>query len=291
MLEQIKKETKIVSQIAELKAQIKNWKKEGKVIGLVPTMGALHQGHESLIKKATESCDVVVVSVFVNPIQFGPNEDLDKYPRQLSKDKELCEKHGVNIIFNPTAEEMYGKGNTLNHNLTIVTAPSNLKNKLCGKTRVGHFDGVLTVVLKLFNIVTPDKAFFGQKDAQQLIIIKKMVKDLNLNLTIVPCPIIREGSGLARSSRNAYLSNEDKSKALTISKTLNKIKELYQSGNTSKQNVVNEAIKTLDQDIQVEYLDVYDIETLEPVEIIRENVLIATAARVNNVRLIDNIII
>ena len=223
----------LVHTIKEVREQIKEWKKAGLTVGLVPTMGALHNGHLSLIKKAVEKCDKVVVSVFVNPIQFCPGEDLDKYPRTLEADQKLCESNGVNIVFAPTPSEMYGDCQMrTNDFLTYVIPPFFYVNKLCGKSRVGHFDGVCTVVNKLFNIVQPDFAFFGQKDAQQLIIIKKMVKDLNIPIEIIPCPIVREESGLALSSRNKYLSEEDKIQALALSKILNNIKNCYKKGIT-----------------------------------------------------------
>ena len=208
--------------IEEVREEVAKWKKEGLTVGLVPTMGALHAGHLSLIKKAKETCDKVVVSDFVNPIQFGPSEDFDKYPRTLDADMELCNKEGVDIVFAPSANEMYGEGQWLsNDTLTYVCPPFFYVNTLCGKSRTGHFDGVCTVVLKLFNIVQPDYAFFGQKDAQQVIIIKKMVKDLNVPIQIIQCPIIREESGLALSSRNKYLSDIGKQDALVLSKILN----------------------------------------------------------------------
>ena len=213
----------LVHTIDEVKNTVKEWK--NLKVGLVPTMGALHEGHLSLIKKAKETCDKVVVSVFVNPIQFGPSEDFDKYPRTLDKDMELCNSVGVDLVFAPTPKEMYGEGNRLsNDTLTYVCPPFFYVNKLCGKTRVGHFDGVCTVVLKLFNIVQPNYGFFGQKDAQQVIIIKKMVKDLNVPIEIIQCPIVREESGLALSSRNKYLSEEGKKDALVLSQILRNIK-------------------------------------------------------------------
>ena len=181
----------LLNKIEEVREQIKTWRKEGFTTGLVPTMGALHAGHLSLIKRAKQECDKVVVSVFVNPIQFGPSEDFDKYPRTLEADTKLCEQEGVDIVFAPTPAEMYGEGNRLtNDTLTYVCPPFFYVNKLCGKTRIGHFDGVCTVVNKLFNIVQPDKAFFGQKDAQQAVIIRKMVKDLNIPVEVIQCPII-----------------------------------------------------------------------------------------------------
>ena len=211
----------LANKIENVKENIKNWKKEGLTIGLVPTMGALHKGHMSLIKKAKETADKVVVSIFVNPIQFGPNEDFEKYPRTLESDVNICQSLGVDIVFAPAPNEMYGENTLLsNNNLTYVCPPYNVVDMLCGKSRPGHFDGVATVVLKLFNIVQPDFAFFGQKDAQQLFILKKMVKDLNINIKIIGCPIVREKDGLAISSRNIYLSEAERKKALSISQAL-----------------------------------------------------------------------
>ena len=217
--------------IKEVREKRQEWK--GLKVGLVPTMGALHEGHLSLIKKAKETCDKVIVSVFVNPIQFGPAEDFDKYPRTIEKDYELCTKEGVDIVFAPSPNEMYGAGQKLsNDTLTYVCPPFFYVNKLCGKTRTGHFDGVCTVVLKLFNIAQPDFAFFGQKDAQQAVIIKKMVKDLNVPVEVIQCPIVREESGLALSSRNKYLTEEGRKEALVLSKILNNIKSCYKKGIT-----------------------------------------------------------
>lgn len=288
--------TILVNKIDELKSYIQQWKKEGKTIGLVPTMGALHKGHESLIKKAVETCDKVVVSVFVNPIQFGPNEDFDKYPRTLDADKHLCESNNVNIVFAPNASEMYGKDFAnpdlqTNKHLTYVYPPYSLVDKLCGKTRTGHFDGVATVVLKLLNLVQPDSAFFGQKDAQQLIIIKKMVKDLNVPVNIIGCPIVREEDGLALSSRNKYLSAEARKKALSISKALFYVKDLISKGEKDVKILFDSAINLLDKDIELEYLEFVDTENLISLESINPKTLIAIAARVDNVRLIDNIIL
>lgn len=278
---------KTVSKIAEIRSEILSWKKENLVIGLVPTMGALHSGHESLIKKAKESCDKVIVSIFVNPIQFGPTEDYNVYPRNLEKDQKICQKNSVDIIFHPEVQEMYPE---IDH-LTIVNPPEFYKSKLCGKTRKGHFEGVSTVVLKLFNIVQPNKAFFGQKDAQQLIIIKKFCRDLNVPVEIVGCPIIRDYDGLALSSRNQYLSAESRQKALYLNKILKTINELYNSGLTRKEDIVSKAIQGLPEGIDIEYLDVYDVNTFELQSQIKSNSLVTIAARVAGVRLIDNIII
>ena len=282
----------LLNNIKEVRENIKNWKKEGLKIGLVPTMGALHAGHASLIKKAKEMCDKVVVSVFVNPIQFGPNEDFDKYPRTLDTDKNLCDEIGADIVFAPSPKEMYGENTRLSNNeLTFVCPPYDLVDCLCGKSRPGHFDGVATVVMKLFNITTPDYAFFGQKDAQQLFILKKMVKDLNLDLEIVPCPIVREEDGLALSSRNTYLTQQERTNALTISKALKEVSKYYEKGITNTQVLFDAAISVLDKNIELEYIEFIDFETFEKVSEVKNNTLIAIAAKSGKTRLIDNIII
>ena len=278
----------LLHNIEELRKQRKEW--QGLKVGLVPTMGALHEGHLSLIKKAKETCDRVVVSVFVNPIQFGPAEDFDKYPRTLDKDMELCNKEGVDIVFAPSPKEMYGEGSRLsNDTLTYVCPPFFYVNKLCGKTRTGHFDGVCTVVLKLFNIVQPDYAFFGQKDAQQVVIVKKMVKDLNVPVEIIQCPIVREESGLALSSRNKYLSEEGKKDALALSGILNNIKACYNRGITDIKSLKETAYSFLTEKQDLEYLEILDRDTLEEQESADDNSIALIACRVEGVRLIDNI--
>ncbi len=278
----------LVHKINEVKDTIKEW--NGLKVGLVPTMGALHEGHLSLIKKAKETCDKVVVSVFVNPIQFGPSEDYDKYPRTLENDMELCNKEGVDLVFAPSPSEMYGENIRLsNDNLTYVCPPFFYVNKLCGKSRVGHFDGVCTVVLKLFNIVQPNCAFFGQKDAQQVIIIKKMVKDLNIPVEIIQCPIVREESGLALSSRNKYLSENGKKDALVLSQILNNIKACYKKGITDIEALKETAYSYLTDKHELEYLEILDRNTLEENKNANENSIALIACRVENVRLIDNI--
>ena len=284
--------TILINNIEEIKKNIKEWKQENTKIGLVPTMGALHKGHASLIETAKKTCDKVVVSVFVNPIQFGPNEDFDKYPRTIENDLELCKKLGVDIVFAPTPKEMYGENTKLsNTELTFVCPPYNLVDCLCGKARPGHFDGVATVVLKLFNIVKPDYAFFGQKDAQQLFILKKMVKDLNIDLTIVPCPIVRETDGLALSSRNTYLSKEERENALTISKALKEIEKLYNSGTVDTNILFDAGFSILNPNIDLEYLEFRDFETFKKIHTARKNTLVAIAAKSGKTRLIDNIIL
>lgn len=279
----------LIHTIEELRELRKSWN-SSKSIGLVPTMGALHEGHLSLIKKAKETCDKVVVSVFVNPIQFGPSEDFDKYPRTLEADMELCNSAGVDAVFAPSPDIMYGKGNRLsNDTLTYVCPPFFYVNKLCGKSRTGHFDGVCTVVLKLFNIVQPDFAFFGQKDAQQAIIIKKMVKDLNVPVEVIQCPIVRESSGLALSSRNKYLSEEGKKDALALSRILNNIKMCFNKGITDIEALKETAYGYLTDKHDLEYLEILDKNTLEEQEKASSDSIVLIACRVDNVRLIDNI--
>lgn len=282
----------LIHTIAEVREQVKNWKREGLTIGLVPTMGALHAGHKSLIDKSVAKCDKTVVSVFVNPIQFGPNEDLDKYPRTLDADYKLCNEAGVDIVFAPSPKEMYGEGHILSNDfLTYVIPPYFYVDKLCGKSRIGHFDGVCTVVNKLFNIVQPDYAFFGQKDAQQLIIIKKMVHDLNIPIEIIPCPIVREEAGLALSSRNKYLSVEDKEHALALSKILFNIKACYNKGITDVSALKETAYSYLNSHHELEYLEFRDENDLEEKTTADDNTRVFIAVKIGNVRLIDNILL
>ena len=279
----------LLNTIKELREQVKNWRAAGLKVGLVPTMGALHEGHMSLIKKAKAECDKVVVSVFVNPIQFGPSEDFDKYPRTLDEDMKLCNAEGVDLVFAPNAKEMYGECRLSNDCLTYVCPPYFFVDKLCGKSRVGHFDGVCTVVMKLFNIVQPDCAYFGQKDAQQVIIIKKMVKDLNIPVKIEQCPIVREESGLALSSRNKYLSEDGKKDAHVLSQILNNIKACYNRGITDIEALKETAYSYLTDNHDLEYLEIYNKNTLEDDEKASKNSIALIACRVDGVRLIDNI--
>ncbi len=274
-----KQNLKVINKISELKKEINNLKGS---IGLVPTMGALHNGHKSLIEKSVSENDNTVVSVFVNPIQFGVNEDLDKYPRSLEADCKLCEKTGAAIVFAPTPDEMYSTGKD---NLTLICPPYSVVNKLCGKSRPGHFDGVCSVVAKLFNLTRADKAYFGQKDAQQLFIIKKMVQDLNFNIEIVPCPIVREEDNLALSSRNKYLTQDERKLALSISKSLFEAKKLK-----SKRDIIDNSLALM-KDLDVEYIEFVNINTFELQDEIDENTLMLIAARTpqSNTRLIDNI--
>lgn len=275
--------------IEDVRNEISICRKENLSVGLVPTMGALHKGHLSLIKKSVETCDKTVVSIFVNPIQFGPSEDLDKYPRTLEADLELCKSLGADIVFAPNASEMYPYGNILSSDfLTYVVPPFFYSTKLCGKSRIGHFDGVCTVVTKLFNIVQPDYAFFGQKDAQQLIIIKKMVKDLNIPVKIISCPIIRDENGLALSSRNKYLSDEGKKEALVLNTILKNIKSCYNKGVKDIDALLETALAFLNEHHELEYLEFVDKDTLENKKNADDNTLVLIAAKVDNVRLIDN---
>ena len=282
----------LVHKISEVKDAVNKWRGEGLKIGLVPTMGALHAGHASLIKKAVETCDKVIVSVFVNPIQFCPGEDYNEYPRTLDKDVELAESIGADLIFAPTPDEMYGAGQRLsNDTLAYVVPPFFYVNKLCGKSRVGHFDGVCTVVAKLFNITGADYAFFGQKDAQQLVIIKKFVKDLNFPIEIISCPIVREESGLALSSRNKYLTEDGKKDALVLSKILFNIKACYEKGITDVSALKETAFSYLTDKHDMEYLEFVDKNDLEDKTTADNDTLVLIACRVEGVRLIDNILL
>lgn len=275
---------KIINNIEELKAEIKNLKG---TIGLVPTMGALHDGHKSLIEKAVKENDNAIVSVFVNPIQFGANEDLDKYPRTLENDCKLCENEGVKIVFTPTPDVMYSDKK---ENLTLICPPYSVVDKLCGKSRPGHFDGVCSVVAKLFNLTKATRAYFGQKDYQQLFIIQKMVKDLNFDIEIVPCPIVRESDNLALSSRNRYLTQNERKLALNISKSLFEAKKLYESKTATKRAIIDNSLKLM-ENLDVEYIEFVDVNTFEIQDEIDGNTLILIAARTpeTKTRLIDNI--
>lgn len=274
----------IVHTVNEVRAQVKEWRAAGLSVGLVPTMGYLHEGHKSLIDRAVKENDRVVVSVFVNPMQFGPTEDLASYPRDLNRDAALCEAAGASLIFNPEPENMYSE------DFSSFIDMNTLTKGLCGKSRPIHFRGVCTVVGKLFNIVQPDKAYFGQKDAQQLAVIRHMVNDLNFNLEIVGCPIIREEDGLAKSSRNTYLSPEERQAALILSKSLERGRELIEAGERDAETIkqaVTELIQT-EPLARIDYVELVDWNTLEPVERIEGPVLNAIAVYIGKTRLIDN---
>ncbi|NLL69724.1 MAG: pantoate--beta-alanine ligase [Epulopiscium sp.] len=267
--------------------EIKKIKKENTTIGFVPTMGYLHEGHVSLIKRAREENDMVITSIFVNPTQFGPNEDFEKYPRDEKRDLQKCEENGCDIVFLPQKEEMYP-----NDFLTYVEVEE-LGKSLCGKSRPTHFRGVTTVLTKLFNIIKPDKAYFGQKDAQQLIIVKKMVEDLNMDVEIIGCPIVREKDGLAISSRNTYLSPEERKDALLLNKSLILAKDLIENGEKNISTIRSEMEKTilLGKNNTIDYIDFVDIEKLNPVSEIQDKVLIAIAVETGKTRLIDNMVV
>ena len=276
----------VIDTIDAIRKQVNEWKKEGLSVGLVPTMGYLHQGHQSLMEKAVEENDKVVVSIFVNPLQFGPKEDLAIYPRDFHRDKEICEYVGADLIFHPSADVMYNKDFSTSVNI------SGLTDNLCGKSRPTHFIGVCTVVNKLFNIVTPDRAYFGQKDAQQLFIIKRMVRDLNINVEIVGCPIIREEDGLAKSSRNTYLSDNERKAATVLSKSLIKAKNLIKNGISNVDSVLNIIKETIECEplAKIDYINIVDIDSLQNVDSIDRSVLVAIAVYINKTRLIDNFI-
>lgn len=277
----------IVKTIEEVRAQVKAWRAEGLTVGLVPTMGYLHEGHQSLIARSVAENDRTVVSDFVNPIQFGPTEDLATYPRDIERDAALCESTGANLIFHPEADEMYAP------DFCTYVDMDHLTKGLCGKTRPIHFRGVCTVVSKLFHIVQPDRAYFGQKDAQQLAVIRRMVRDLNMPLTIVGCPIIREEDGLAKSSRNTYLSAEERKAALCLSRGLNKGKAAVEAGETDAEKV--KAIITAEIEAEplsrIDYIEIVDWNNLEPVSSTEGSILAAVAVYIGKTRLIDNFII
>lgn len=277
---------KIVGTVKEVREQVKEWKKQGLSVGFVPTMGYLHEGHKSLMDAARKGNDKVVVSIFVNPMQFGPTEDLATYPRDLDHDAALCESAGVDLIFHPEAEEMYEK------DFCSFVDMTGLTEGLCGKTRPIHFRGVCTVVNKLFNIVTPDHAYFGQKDGQQLAVIKRMVRDLNMDIEIVGCPIVREEDGLAKSSRNTYLSSEERKEALILSKTVALGKELAKT-----EKDANKVVEAMKKNIETEplakidYVEAVDALSMAPVEKLEGTCMLAMAVYIGKTRLIDNTLI
>lgn len=279
---------KIATTIAEVRAQVAAWKKEGLTVGLVPTMGYLHEGHASLVDTAVSQCDRVVASVFVNPTQFGPNEDLEDYPRDFDRDKALLEAHGCHMVFHPSVEEMYPAGAA-----TYVEILSDMPKQLCGKSRPIHFRGVCTVVSKLFNIVTPDKAFFGQKDAQQLAILRRMVRDLSYGIELVGCPIVREADGLAKSSRNTYLSPQERQAALVLSQAVKLGQELVAQGERNAVKVVAAMTAHIAAQplARIDYVEAVDGVTMEPLETLQGTVLVAMAVYIGKTRLIDNFIV
>lgn len=277
---------KILSTIPEARRACRDVKARGR-LGFVPTMGALHEGHLSLVRAARKQCETIAVSIFVNPTQFGPNEDLAKYPRTFERDRELLEREGVDLLFAPSTEEMYPAGA-----VTCVTVEG-LSQKLCGRSRPTHFRGVTTVVSKLFHIVEPDLAFFGQKDAAQCTIIRKMVRDLDLPVEVVVCPIVREPDGLAMSSRNAYLNPEQRASATVLYRSLQRVRELVEKGEHRSAKLIDAAQRIFleEPDVRVDYVEIVDNDTLDPVEGVSRGALVAVAAYVGSTRLIDNLLL
>ena len=279
----------VVTTQAALREQVRAWHREGLTVGLVPTMGYLHEGHASLIDRARASCDRVVASVFVNPTQFGPGEDLEAYPRDFERDCQLLESHGCDLVFHPEVDEMYPVGGTA----TYVELLNEMPKQLCGVTRPIHFRGVCTVVSKLFNLVNPDKAFFGQKDAQQLSIIRRMVRDMSYGVEIVGCPIVRDADGLAKSSRNTYLSAEEREAALVLSRAVRLGEKLIAEGERDATKVLD-AMKAEIQTTplaRIDYVSAVNLDTLEALDRLEGTVLVAMAVYIGRTRLIDNFIV
>lgn len=277
---------KIAYTVEDVKSQVRQWKKEGFTVGLVPTMGYLHEGHESLIKRAVAENDRVVVSVFLNPTQFAPNEDLASYPRDFEADTKLCEGAGAALVFHPEPSEMYAEDACTFVDMTAVT------KELCGKSRPIHFRGVCTVVNKLMNISMADRAYFGQKDAQQLAVIRRMVRDLNMNVEVVGCPIIREADGLAKSSRNTYLSEEERKAGLVLSQAVKLGQKLVAEGEKSAVAVTGAMSELISAEplAKIDYVSMVSWDSIEPVETIEGPVLVAMAVYIGKTRLIDNFI-
>ena len=278
---------KIVDTIGEVREEVKAWRTEGLTVGFVPTMGCLHEGHKSLIERAAKENDRVVVSIFINPLQFGEKEDLESYPKDLEKDSSLCTEAGAHMIFHPGYQEMYGS------NFCSYVGVNSLTDSLCGKSRPGHFTGVCTVVMKLFNIVKPDKAYFGQKDAQQLAVIRRMADDMNLDIEIVSCETVREADGLAKSSRNVYLNGEERKAAVILYEALRTAEKLIAVGNRTSAEILD-AIRdkiAAEKLARIDYAEIVDLETLKPVRRVESPALAAVAVYIGKTRLIDNFVI
>lgn len=277
----------VITSVSEMQSRAAKLRSDGKVIGFVPTMGYFHEGHLSLMRRARSECDIVVVSIFVNPIQFVPGEDYERYPRDVERDLRMAEGVGVDIVFHPSVEEMYPEGYATYVNVERLT------EGLCGAFRPGHFRGVTTVVAKLFNIVMPHRAYFGEKDYQQLVVIKRMVRDLNFPIEIVPCPTVREEDGLAMSSRNVYLLPDERKAALSLSRGLMAAQKMFMSGErdaATLKRIVEEHLRSSEL-VRPQYVEVVDAETLEPIERVERDAVIAVAAFVGKARLIDNVIL
>ncbi len=277
----------VIRSIGQMKETVKNLKARGKTIGLVPTMGFLHEGHMSLVRESLRRADMTIVSIFVNPAQFGPEEDFKDYPRNLKRDSELLEKEGVDYVFVPKAEAMYPES------YETYVEVHELENKLCGRSRPGHFRGVCTVVLKLFNIVSPDFSFFGQKDAQQAIIIQRMARDLNLDVKVKVLPIVREKDGLALSSRNIYLNSEQRKAALVLSKSLKEAQSLFEKGERDSAAIMRRMKEMIKKEplARIDYVEIVDTENLDPLPHIDRQALVALAVYFGKARLIDNTIL
>ena len=276
----------IIKTADEVRKIVKEWKRQGLSVGLVPTMGYLHEGHASLIDASVKDNDRTVVSDFVNPIQFAPNEDLASYPRDINHDSKLCEEHGADIIFNPEPEEMYDDMFCTHVDMDVLT------QELCGLSRPIHFRGVCTVVTKLFNIITPDNAYFGQKDAQQLAIIKRMVKDLNMDICVHGCPIVREADGLAKSSRNTYLSAEERKAALVLSRSIMLGKKMADGGEMNAEKITSAMKAEIEKEplAKIDYVKIVDALTMQQVKTLEKPILCAIAVYIGKTRLIDNFI-
>lgn len=281
----------IANTISPVRDQVRQWRREGLTVGLVPTMGYLHEGHGSLVGKAAEDCDRVVASVFVNPTQFAPGEDLASYPRDFERDCEILEKQGCSMVFHPSVDEMYPDGNGKTD--TYIEILNDMPKQLCGRTRPNHFRGVCTVVGKLFNIVLPDKAYFGEKDAQQLAIIRRMVRDLSYGIEIVGCPIVREPDGLAKSSRNIHLKADERKAAAVLYRSLKIAEEMASDGEKSSKAVTDAVRAEIEKEplAEVEYVSAVDSLSMEPVETVGKGTLIAIAVRIGQTRLIDNCVL
>lgn len=278
---------KVITSADEVRAMVRTAKAEGRKVGLVPTMGALHQGHLSLVRTARQQCPFVVASVFVNPTQFGPNEDFKSYPRNLERDREMLEAEGVSLLFAPSVEEMYPAGGN-----TFVTVEG-MSDRLCGRSRPGHFRGVTTVVSKLFHIVEPDVAVFGQKDAAQAAIIRRMVHDLKFDVQVVVCPIVREADGLAMSSRNGYLSPAERKQALALFRALSRVQTLADQGEADSGKLIAAAKSVFAEEpaVRLDYVEIVNPETLESVREVSQGALVAVAVFMGKTRLIDNLLV
>lgn len=277
----------IIKDIDTMRKVLKNLK-GSKAIGFVPTMGCLHEGHKSLISRAKKDNEIVIVSIFVNPTQFALGEDYENYPRNIERDSDICREAGVDYIFNPNPEDMYPNGFS-----TYMIPGENMTNIMCGISRPTHFRGVCTVLTKLFNIIAPDRAYFGEKDIQQLAIVKRMVKDMNFDINIESCPIVRENNGLAKSSRNRYLNDEEREAATILKKSIDKARDMISSGEKDSKKIENLIVETIEKEAlaQIDYIEILDFDTFERVKLIENNIIIGLAVYIGKTRLIDNMVL